>query len=146
MEKRHSTGFTLIELMIVVAILGILSGIALTSYDRNVTKTRRSDAMGALTGLANAMERYRTENGTYVGAALGAGGIYENQSPISGTPKFYDLTIDAADENTFTLSATPINAQTGNGLIQLTNTNIRRWDENNDGNFDGPEEFDWNEG
>ncbi|MCP4091353.1 MAG: prepilin-type N-terminal cleavage/methylation domain-containing protein, partial [Gammaproteobacteria bacterium] len=55
-----SRGFTLIELMIVVAIVGILAAIAYPSYQEQVRKSRRADANGALLGLANAMQRHAT--------------------------------------------------------------------------------------
>ncbi len=149
MNHNQHQGFTLVELMIVVAILGILAGVALNSYDRNVDKTRRSDAMGALTGLANAMERHRTETGGYNGAATagadtGAPGIYATQSPIDGGRAYYDLTITAANANAFTLRATPI-APIDDGIIELDSTNQRRWDENNDGAFTGAAENNWTE-
>ena len=90
---RLHTGFTLIELMIVVAIVGILAAIAYPSYTEQVRQSRRSDCEGALTGLASAMERYFTVNNTYVGAAVGAGGIFPNQCPIDGNTAYYTLQI-----------------------------------------------------
>ena len=57
----NTKGFTLIELMIAVAIVGILAGIAYPSYQDSVRKSRRADAQGALLGFANAMERYFTQ-------------------------------------------------------------------------------------
>ena len=69
----NTKGFTLIELMIAVAIVGILAGIAYPSYQDSVRKSRRADAKGALLGFANAMERYFTENNSYLGAGAGGG-------------------------------------------------------------------------
>ena len=51
-------GFSLIELMIAVAIVGILAGIAYPSYQESVRDSRRADAKGALLGFANSMERF----------------------------------------------------------------------------------------
>ena len=58
-------GFTLIELMVVVVIVGILAAIALPAYQQQVAKGRRADAVTALSGILQAQERRRSNNGTY---------------------------------------------------------------------------------
>jgi type IV pilus assembly protein PilE len=146
--QRRDQGFTLIELMIVVAIIGIIAAIAYPSYTEYVERARRTDAQGALMGLAAAMERHRTANGTYLGAGSpnsGAPSIYADESPIDGAPKFYDLTIDDDDlsATSYRLIATPKNAQAGNGILTLEHTGARGWDENNDGDVDDAGEDDW---
>jgi len=65
-------GFTLIEMMIVVLIIGILAAIALPSYQRHVTETRRGAAQGCLLELAQFAERYYSTRMTYIGLALPA--------------------------------------------------------------------------
>jgi type IV pilus assembly protein PilE len=62
---RHGTGFTLIELMIVVAVIAILAAIAYPSYTNFIIKTNRKAAEGCLSQLANYMERYYTTNLRY---------------------------------------------------------------------------------
>jgi type IV pilus assembly protein PilE len=150
--ERRNQGFTLIELMIVVAIIGIIAAIAYPNYTEYVERARRTDAQGALMGLAAAMERHRTANGTYLGAGSpdsGAPSIYADESPIDGAPKFYDLTIDDGSvvanvtATTYVLIATPKNAQAGNGILTLSHTGARGWDENNDGDVDDAGENNW---
>ena len=58
-------GFTLIELMVVVVIVGILAAIALPAYQKQVAKGRRADAVTALSGILQAQERRRSNNGSY---------------------------------------------------------------------------------
>ncbi|MBA1146518.1 type IV pilin protein [Ectothiorhodospiraceae bacterium WFHF3C12] len=145
MQAREK-GVTLLELMIVVAIIGILAGIAYPSYQTHVTETRRTDAMGALNGLAAAMERYYTENLSYEGAAAGgadtgAPDIFPTQAPLDGNRKFYDLTIQTLpSSDSYVLRATPINGQVGDGYLELTNAGARRWDRNNNGAIDAGED------
>lgn len=91
---KKSSGFTLIELMIAVAIIGILAAIAYPSYQEQVRKSRRSDAMTALSTAAAMQERWFTEHSSYtttitnIGGATSAEGYY--------TISVVDQTIDDA--------------------------------------------------
>ena len=127
----NTKGFTLIELMITVAIVGILAGIAYPSYQDSVRKSRRADAQGALLGFANAMERYFTVNNSYLGA------------PVDGGTPYYNLIISAAASNAYTLQATPINSQAGDGFMQISGTGVRGWDRNDDGDTLDANENSW---
>lgn len=69
-HEKMNTGFTLIELMITVAIIGILSAIAYPSYQSSVQKSWRSTAAACLVQLAQGMERRYTANSSYVGDDL----------------------------------------------------------------------------
>jgi type IV pilus assembly protein PilE len=140
----NEKGFTLVELMIVVAIVGILAGIAYPSYQSSVMKSRRVDAQGALLGFANAMERHFTEGNTYLGAAgtdgapadTGAPRIYSATSPVGGGTAYYDLAInDGVTANSYTLSATPTGAQANDpcGTLTLTQTGVKGIDDANEG-------------
>jgi type IV pilus assembly protein PilE len=133
--KQTQPGFTLIELMIAVAIIGILAGIAYPSYQDSVRKSRRADAQGALLGFANAMERRFTETNSYKGAGgtnatpldTGAPHIYSQTSPVGGGTAYYNLTINAADVSTYTLYAARTGAQSSDkcGTLTLTQTGAR---------------------
>lgn len=105
-------GFTLIEILIVVAIVAILAAIAYPSYQDSVRKSRRADARAVLLEAAQFMERFYTENFRYdqdrngVAVALPAGLA---QSPKEGGPPggYYAITLNPAPgQNTFTVVAT----------------------------------------
>lgn len=61
-------GFTLIEMLVVVAIVGILTAVAVSAYSQYVISSRLPGAFSGLTGLAQSLETYRQDNSTYVGA------------------------------------------------------------------------------
>lgn len=102
---RHPpAGFTLIEIMIVVAIVAILSAIAYPAYQDQVRKGRRADAMAQMLTLAQAYERFYTSNNTYAGfwATVPAN---ERRSPASGTAYYAMTSTETA--TTFVITATP---------------------------------------
>ncbi|MBP8270723.1 MAG: type IV pilin protein [Sphaerotilus sp.] len=109
MTHQHSRGFTLMELMIAVAVVGILASVAVPSYREHVSASRRSDAKSALLAVAQVMERHYTERGTYVGATLGTTGLYPSTSPQG----YYTLSIASQDADGFSLLATRAGAQVG---------------------------------
>lgn len=124
-------GFTLMELMIAVAIVGILASIAIPSYQQYIIKGKRSEAQGALATFANAMEQWRLQNnGSYCGAAgagcvRGSPTIFSTVVPISGGTTTYNLTLSAVTATTYTLTATAVGSQTSDGNLSLTNTGIK---------------------
>jgi len=125
-------GFSLLELMIVVAIVGIIAAFAYPSYLQQIQKTRRADCSGALAGMGNAMERFFTVNSTYLGAAAGgadtgAPAVYPQTCPSDGGTATYNLTIQAVTGSTFTLQAAPVGAQADDkcGSMTLTNTGLK---------------------
>jgi len=120
--RKQAFGFTLIELMIVVAIIGILASIAYPSYTQYVLRANRAEAKAVLTETAQFMERYFTTNGTYVGGAL-----LSNVSPkgASGSAIKYNISFSAGPTATaFTLQAAPSGVQANDscGTLTLSNT------------------------
>ena len=136
--KQSQLGFTLIELMVTVAIVGILASIAYPSYQSSVMKSRRADTEGVLLGLANAMERNFTTTNSYCDAG-GTGGASScgTATNDTGTPSiysiptatatYYTITISAATASSYTLSAAPTGAQANDscGTLTLTQTGVK---------------------
>lgn len=99
-------GFTLIELMIVVAVIAILAAIAYPSYQEQVRKGRRADAMAQMMTLAQAYERSYTSNNTY-DLFWATVPVAQRQAPTQGTA-FYLLTSPpVAGGRSFLITATP---------------------------------------
>lgn len=105
--NRHLRGFTLIELMIVVAIIGIILALGYPSYREHVMKSRRAEAVGQLLELADLMERNYADQGTYDqadGSDMTAAAIYQATTDRG----YYTLSVDAGTDNMqFTVRATP---------------------------------------
>lgn len=151
---RRQPGFTLIELMVTVAVVAVIAAIAFPSYQNQVRKTRRADAQAGLMELASYMERLSTENGAYNIDVDGDGTVMQgdeaddlifNQTPKDGSSKFYNITFPAAPTSTsFTLRATPIGGQAGDGILEISSTGARSWDKNNDGDTTDAGENSWN--
>ena len=107
-RRQAARGFTLIELMVVVAVIGILSAMAYPSYAEYVRKSRRTDGKRALLEAAGAMEKYFSANLTYKGARLGSNGVYADRSPDG----FYTLSLNPdPTASTYALQAVPLGGQ-----------------------------------
>ncbi len=107
-------GFTLIELMMTMAIIGILVSIAYPNYLDFITRARRHDGQTALLELANQMEQYYTMNNTYQTATIASGNPSDIRSSNTSPEGWYTLTITEQTANNYTLQARAINAQAKN--------------------------------
>jgi type IV pilus assembly protein PilE len=112
----NQKGFTLVELMITVAILAILASIALPSYQDSVRQTRRAAAQADLMELASHMERLYTANGSYGDASTAL--------PDMGTEQ-YNLSFQGNPSDTsFIIQAVPVSPQDQDscGTLTISNT------------------------
>jgi type IV pilus assembly protein PilE len=115
-QQRRARGFTLIELMVVVVVLGILAAVAVPNYTAYVTRSKRTGAKTVLLDAANALERNFTTNGCYnrtsvadCQAQSGAAPAVAAVAPAEGRAS-YAVTVDfsaSATGQAFTLTATP---------------------------------------
>jgi type IV pilus assembly protein PilE len=106
---KSSRGFTLIEIMIVIAIIAILTAIAVPSYSSYIQRGARAEAKSALLLAAQAIERFHTDNGTYVGASIAANMA---QTPSQGGAKYQIALVGTPTSSTFAVSATPVGSMT----------------------------------
>jgi type IV pilus assembly protein PilE len=151
---RVSSGFSLVELLVVMTISAILAGIAYPSYQSQLRSARRVHAQADLMQLAQAMERVYSESGCYDNGDGGACGdgvpppFLPAVSPMDGSrPIWYDIFVsaDGLTRDTFTLVATPVAGtdQAGDGIVTLNSQGVRAWDENNDGDVGDAGEDNW---
>lgn len=120
MEKvKQHRGFTLIELMIAVAIVSILASIALPAYTNYIKKARRADVQQYMLNLAQLNQRFFLDNRAYTDT------LATLQSPPVSISTYYTVAINtsAGPPATFSIVATPTSAQLGEACGTLTVTN-----------------------
>jgi type IV pilus assembly protein PilE len=144
-------GFTLLELMIVVAIVGVLTVVGYPSYQGYIKDSNRSAVQADLMSFAAALERHKAASFSYLGAAesgddTGKPSIFHAHSPSSEpyASRRYDLTITESSNSTYVIQAEPVigSVQDGDGRLFLYGDGRRAWDSNNNGSI-ASNEFCW---
>lgn len=123
--RKTVAGFSLIELMIALAVISILASIAYPNYMEYLQRARRAECASVLLGQANAMERRFSTTNSYVGALPGP-----VQCPADGGPSSYVLGFAEGEPTplTFVIQAVPAGAQTGDrcGTLSIDNTGLKK--------------------
>ncbi len=135
--KLRMNGFSLIELLVAVVIVGILAAIAMPSYSNYVIRSSRAAAQTELLEMASLQEKIYLNSNAYTpnvttgynGTSTGGLGRTSGQTPDGK----YALSLSGVGQ-TYTLAATPVagGKQAGDGCITIQENGLRQWHENND--------------
>jgi type IV pilus assembly protein PilE len=120
---QRARGFTLIEVLVVVAIVGILAAIALPSYSDYVRRSKIIEATRGLSDFRTRMEQYFLDNRTYVGGCAGAGAI---KAKVQANVKTFTFTCPTETAVAYTLTATGVAAEgMGSYVYTVTQADVR---------------------
>lgn len=135
--KHRTNGFSLIELLVAVVIVGILAAIAMPSYRNYVVRGSRAAAQTELLEMASLQEKIYLNSNAYTASVTAAyngttaGGLGKTSGQTSDSK--YALSLSGVGQ-TFTLIATPVGGggQAGDGCLTIQENGLRQWHENND--------------
>ncbi len=138
-------GFTLVELLVALAIMAIISAVAVPIYTQYSVRTQRVNAEKDLMLCAQSMERLASTSFSYqlhVGPGADTGAVTANICTPSTT--MYAVAVTVANANSFTLRATPTSGPVvGDGMLEVDANGAQRWDRNGDSDFGDADETSW---
>lgn len=124
-EMRHGAGFTLIEVLITVVIIGILASIAVPSYTDYVRRAKVQEATSELANLRVKLEQYYQDQRSYIGY-VDAGCVRAGNALASGRHFTFTCGFDADEPNEYLLTATGVATQGMGGYVYTLNQNNAR--------------------
>ena len=149
---NETPGLSLVELMATLAIIAIVTAVALPVYDTYSTRAQRANAQADLLRCAQGMERHAGATNSYALAldtdadGDGDASTGEVSANICTVSAKHSVALVSADAAGFVLRATPpagVGRLANDGVLETDATGARRWDRNNDGDFDDKDEGSW---
>ncbi|MDO9147481.1 MAG: type IV pilin protein [Hydrogenophaga sp.] len=123
-HRISQKGFTLIELMITVAIVAILASIAYPSYTRYVIRANRTAAQAQMLDIANRQQQFLLSNRTYATAAMLASSGYALPAELSSRYS-YAITVGTATVPAYTITFTATGAQASDGVLTFNSEGVK---------------------
>lgn len=145
-NRKKVRGFSLIELVITLALIGIAAAIALPSYQSSTRKSNRSDGEALLMGISARMEMARYQSGVFTDDLTALN--FPTSSGVASREGYYTASVQTPTagcpiDSCYVLRATPVAAQIKDGILELTSTGIKRRDKNGDGDAIDADEEGW---